>query len=158
MDRPPSAALSPVPAWAETVARLLDDAVRIPGTRFRFGADAILGMLVPVAGDAITGLGSVVILFAAWRARVPTVTLARMVLNIGIDATVGAVPVVGDAFDFVWKSNRANVELLRRHAQLGESKPSATDYVLVGTGILLAVAIVALPLVVLALIVHYALR
>lgn len=144
-----------VPPWAEMVARLLDDAVRVPGTRFRFGADAVLGLLLPVAGDAVTGVGSVVILFAAWRARVPTVTLARMVMNIGIDALVGSVPVVGDAFDFVWKANRANVDLLRRHGQVAPRRATIADYLLVGTGVAFAVAIVALPLVVLALIVRW---
>jgi hypothetical protein len=142
------------PAWVMTVARLLDDAVLVPGTRFRFGADAIIGLFLPVAGDAVTGLGSVVILIAAWRARVPTVTLARMVMNIGIDATVGSIPVVGDAFDVVWKANRANIELLNRHAKLGEHKPRIADYLLVGIGVVFAFAVVALPLVVLALIVR----
>ncbi len=154
----PAEAPSVVPPWAEMVARLLDDAVRVPGTRLRFGADSVIGFLLPVAGDAVTGFGSLVILVAAWRARVPTVTLGRMVMNIGIDAVVGSVPVVGDAFDLVWKANRANVELLRRHGHLAERRASITDYLLVGTGALLAVAVVALPLVVLALIVRLIVR
>jgi len=141
-----------VPAWVETLARGLDDAVRVPGTNVRFGADAVLGLVFPAAGDAVTGALGVLVLVAALRARVPTVVLARMVMNLGVDALVGTVPFLGDAFDFAWKANRANVRLLRAHGT-GDGRPAtAADYLVVGLGVVVAVAIVVLPLVVLAVV------
>jgi hypothetical protein len=97
-----------------TLARILDNAIPIPGTRWRFGFDAIVG-LVPVAGDLIGGLLSGYIILEAARAEVPTLTLARMLMNVGIDTLVGAVPALGDLFDAAWKANVRNVDLLERH-------------------------------------------
>jgi hypothetical protein len=95
------------------LARFLDNSVGIPGTRFRFGADAILGV-VPVIGDALSSLLSLYIVFEAMRAGVSRGTIARMCLNIVLDLTVGSVPLVGTLFDAVWKANERNVSLLER--------------------------------------------
>jgi hypothetical protein len=98
---------------------LLDEAFRVPGTRIRFGLDAIVG-LVPGVGDVLAGLASLVIPLAAWIRGVPYVTLIRMAANLGIGVLVGTIPILGDAFDIAWKANRRNYRLLTRH--LGEPR------------------------------------
>jgi uncharacterized protein DUF4112 len=97
------------------VARLLDDLITIPGTRQRLGLDSIVG-LIPGFGDlASAAVGGWVILEAA-RFRLPGVVLARMVVNTLVDLVIGAVPIAGDLFDVVFKSNTRNLALFRRHA------------------------------------------
>ena len=98
----------------ELLARWMDSVFEIPGTRIRFGLDAIIG-LVPGLGDLITSVVSLYILRVASRRGVPRITLVRMASNIAVDYVLGSVPVVGDAFDVYWKANLKNVELLRRH-------------------------------------------
>jgi hypothetical protein len=105
----------------ERLARWMDSVFRIPGLGWRFGWDVILG-LFPGAGDVATSLVSIYIFAAANRYGVPRIALVRMALNIVIDLVVGAIPLVGDAFDVYWKSNQRNVELLRRHV---EASPAA---------------------------------
>lgn len=97
------------------VSHLMDEAVAVPGTEFRFGLDPVVG-LVPWVGDILSAAVGLWIIVEAARFDVPRVVLARMVLNTVVDLLVGLVPVVGDALDFVSRSNRANVELFRRHA------------------------------------------
>jgi hypothetical protein len=96
------------------LARFLDSAITIPGTNWKIGFDAIVGV-VPVVGDLIGGSLSAFIILEAARAEVPTLTLARMLANVGIDTLVGAVPALGDVFDAAWKANLKNVALLERH-------------------------------------------
>jgi len=98
-----------------TVSRLLDELVTVPGTRHRFGLDAVVG-LIPGFGDVASAAIGVWIIAEAARFRLPPIVLARMVVNTLVDLGVGVVPVVGDAFDFFFKSNTRNVELFRRHA------------------------------------------
>jgi len=93
---------------------LLDECFRVPGTQFRFGIDGIVG-LVPIAGDVLAGLLSLVIPLAAWIRGVPYVALVRMAANIAIGVLVGSIPFFGDVFDIVWKANRRNLRLLHRH-------------------------------------------
>lgn len=95
--------------------RLLDEAFPIPGTRFRFGWDAVVG-LVPGAGDLVTGLFGLTILYHAHRMRVPAVVQVRMVINLAIDLAIGLVPFAGDVVDVFWKANTRNMALLTRHA------------------------------------------
>jgi hypothetical protein len=128
-------------------ARLFDAAFRIPGTEFRFGIDPLLG-LVPGVGDLSTPLLTLFILWQAMRMRVPKIVLARMVLNALIDALVGAVPLVGDAFDFVWRSNEWNMALLERHALPGRVATSA-DYLFVSLCALTVIVAALLPILVL---------
>lgn len=99
---------------ARVLATILDNALHIPGTKIRFGIDPLIG-LVPGLGDLVGGAASVYIILEAARAGAPASVLARMALNVGIDTLVGGVPVIGDLFDFAWKSNARNVELLARH-------------------------------------------
>jgi hypothetical protein len=93
---------------------LLDEAFRIPGTQFRFGIDGIIG-LVPGVGDVLAGILSLIIPLAGWIRGVPYVTLARMAANLAIGVLVGSIPFFGDIFDIIWKANRRNYLLLRRH-------------------------------------------
>lgn len=108
-----------------TIARLLDARFGIPGTGLRFGLDSLLG-LIPGLGDGAMALVSLYILVEAHRLGVRPVTLARMTGNVALDLGLGAVPVLGDIFDFFWKSNLRNVALLERDlARLGGGKTAA---------------------------------
>lgn len=100
--------------WVERIARLMDSQFRLPGTRFRFGLDPLLG-LVPIVGDLSTTAVSVALLLTMLRYGASGAVVVRMALNILVDTVVGAVPVLGNVFDFAYKSNERNVALLRRH-------------------------------------------
>lgn len=105
-------------AQLERLVRLLDSEFRLPGTRWRFGVDGLLG-LIPGIGDAATAtLGASVIAYAA-ACGVRRRVLARMAGNLAIDVVLGSVPLVGDVFDFFWKSNSRNLALLRRELDRG---------------------------------------
>ncbi|MDT3436161.1 DUF4112 domain-containing protein [Haloarcula sp. 1CSR25-25] len=94
-----------------TVAHLLDESVRVPGTDFRVGLDPLLG-LVPFVGDVLAGLCSLYIVAEAARLGVRKRTLVRMLFNVALDTLVGSVPFVGDFFDAYWKANVRNAALL----------------------------------------------
>ena len=96
------------------LTRLMDNAIAIPGTKFRFGLDPILGLL-PGAGDLIGTALSAYIVIEALRLGLPRETLGKMVGNILLESVVGTVPVVGDWFDFAWKANVKNLELIETH-------------------------------------------
>ncbi len=98
----------------EKLAWLLDNSIPIPGLNYRIGLDGFLG-LFPWMGDTIGAALSSVILAEASRLGAPKPVLLKMALNIAIDALVGAVPVFGDIFDFAWKANQKNVELLEQY-------------------------------------------
>jgi hypothetical protein len=98
------------------VATWLDDCFVIPGTRIRFGLDAIIGW-IPGIGDALAASASIFIVFSAWKRGVARVTLIRMVLNLAVEDTLGAIPVVGDMAHIAWKANRRNYNLLVRDPQ-----------------------------------------
>lgn len=128
----------------ERLSWLMDDLIRVPGLGWRFGLDAIVG-LIPGFGDTATSLVSFYILVAAVRYRVPKVTLLRMGMNIGIDYLVGSFPLVGDLFDAWWKSNQMNVELLRKRATVSASEArqgTLSDWLFVGLIILLLAGLV----------------
>ena len=126
----------------DNLSRYLDGLFRIPGTGWRFGLDALIG-LIPNIGDTLTFLPSMYILFSGVRYGVPKITLLRMALNIAIDYLVGMIPFLGDAFDFVWKSNKKNMDLIRTRAT-GRGEGTRSDYLfifgLIGTLLLLLVA------------------
>lgn len=119
----------------------MDDLFRVPVLGWRFGLDALIG-LVPGLGDTSTALVSFYILAAAVRYRVPKITLLRMGLNIALDYVVGSLPVVGDFADAWWKSNRKNLELLQKRATVSAEEArsgKASDWVFVG-GIIVGLA------------------
>ncbi len=123
-----------------TLARVLDSAVRIPGTQIRVGADSIFG-LVPVVGDIAGAALSGYIVLASARLGAPASTLARMVINIGIDTIVGSVPILGDMFDVGWRANMKNVDLLERH--LGGSQRTRRANRLVVTAVVAGLFLLA---------------
>jgi hypothetical protein len=90
----------------------LDTAFILPGTNVRFGFDALIGLL-PGIGDAITTAISLYIVHEARQLGAPLHVIMRMLANVVLDGFFGAVPVVGDAFDVMWRANRRNVRLLR---------------------------------------------
>ncbi|HEY7568699.1 MAG TPA: DUF4112 domain-containing protein [Gemmatimonadaceae bacterium] len=100
---------------ANRLARLLDSAIRIPVIGVRLGADALLG-LVPGGGDAVAALLGAYPILLAVRHRLPHTLVLRLLGNMALDATVGAVPVIGDLFDIGFKSNLRNQQLIERYA------------------------------------------
>jgi hypothetical protein len=141
-------------ANARALARVLDSAVRVPGTGLRFGLDAVLG-LVPGLGDVAGAALSAYILLAAARLGAPSSVLMRMLLNVATDTIVGTVPLVGDLFDVGWKANTRNAALLDRHLAEPVTTHAASRGVVLG--ILAAVAVVAVAGVALAVVVVRAL-
>jgi hypothetical protein len=125
------AALEPVFKW---IAYIMDDVVRVPGTKFRFGLDPLLG-LIPGIGDTSSALVSAFALVQAVRLGVPKILLMRMALNVLVNELIGVVPVVGDAFSFWFKSNARNYEMIKHH-RLGTIAPKRSDWLFV-IGILL---------------------
>src|SRR6478735_10068239 len=113
----------------DDLAFYLDDLFRIPGVGWRFGLDALIG-LVPNVGDTLTSFASFYILLAGVRYGVPKITLLRMAFNIGLDYVVGSIPFIGDAFDFVWKANQQNMDLIRTRA-VGHGKGTTSDYIFI---------------------------
>lgn len=114
----------------DSLSYLLDNSIRVPGTNARFGADAIIG-LIPGFGDAAGALMSAYIVLQAARLGAPASSLARMLLNVGIEALFGAVPVLGDLFDAAFKANARNVALLRGELDRpGSTRKSSTAVVL----------------------------
>jgi hypothetical protein len=139
----------------ERLASLLDDVFRLPGTNIRFGLDAIIG-LVPGVGDVLTGIMSFVILFAAWQRGLPRATLARMLFNVTVDTLIGTVPVLGDSFDVLWKSNRMNYSLLLKASSTPPRKQALHDWLFLLLMIATVAALMALPVVLLLWLVRLA--
>jgi len=127
----------------DLLAHVLDDCFRIPGTSIHFGLDGIIG-LVPFVGDVLAGLASCILVIAAWFRGVPYVTLARMVVNLALDVLIGAVPILGDAFDIAWKANRRNYNLLTRHLRQPHQH-TWKDYVFLLCIALVLLAVFAIP-------------
>ena len=98
----------------ELLAWLMDRAIRVPGTKITVGLDALLGLL-PVGGDFLTGLIQVgIVLVALYKYRVPRAVAARMAANVLLDTVLGALPILGDAFDVFFKANTRNLKLLNQ--------------------------------------------
>ncbi|MFB2981263.1 DUF4112 domain-containing protein [Microseira sp. BLCC-F43] len=104
-------------------SRWLDSAFKIPGTNFRFGWDPIIG-LVPGAGDLVSTALSAYMIYLAARFRLPPKIFLKMLINLGIEATVGTIPLIGDIFDAFFKANIRNFELLEKHIQSAEPELS----------------------------------
>ena len=123
----------------ENLSHYLDDFIKIPVVGWRFGLDALIG-LVPNVGDTLTSFASFYILIAGVRYGVPKITLLRMAFNIGLDYVVGSIPFIGDAFDFFWKSNKQNMNLIRERGT-GKDVGTTGDYIFVFGIILLLIGV-----------------
>lgn len=103
-------------ARLEALARLMDGAFALPGTNLRIGLDGLIGLL-PGIGDLASGIVSSYLIWEARQLGAPRWLLARMIANTLLDTAFGAVPLVGDAFDIVFRANLKNMALLRRHVE-----------------------------------------
>jgi len=131
--------LEPLFKW---IAFIMDEIIRVPGTKFRFGLDPLIG-LIPGIGDTSSALVSAFALIQAVRLGVPRVLLMRMTFNILVNEVVGIIPVIGDSFSFWFKSNARNYEIIKNH-RLGSSVPRRSDWLFViGILILLLVIVCA---------------
>ncbi|MDJ0692853.1 MAG: DUF4112 domain-containing protein [Mastigocoleus sp. MO_167.B18] len=133
-----------------TLSRILDSAILIPGTGIGLGLDPIIGLL-PVGGDFLGILLSSYIVVEAARLGAPAGMLAKMVLNIILDALIGAVPVLGDLFDFTWRANDYNLKLVEEHLQFPGHKRSHNVWfivILIAGLLLLAIGLVSLAVMI----------
>ena len=96
------------------VAWWVDAAFVLPGTRFRFGLNSVIGLL-PVGGDAVLGLISLGIVWRAHQMGLPPSKIGRMLGNVGLEVAVGSVPVLGDLFDMALKANLRNIAIIEEH-------------------------------------------
>ena len=101
-------------ARLDALARVLDSAVRVPGTNIRFGADALLNLILGVGTLTSKGM-SAYLIWEARRLGVPMSTLLRMMGNVGVDFVISAIPLVGWVGDVFYRSNLRNMALLRKH-------------------------------------------
>lgn len=125
---------------ARLAARLLDEAIEIPGTSWRIGIDPLVG-LVPGIGDAIGAILSLWVVLMGVRLGAPGPVIARMALNVAVDAVVGSVPIAGDLADFAFKANVRNVRLLETWlARPAETRRASGALV---AGVLLGIAALA---------------
>lgn len=129
-------------ARLEAMAKLLDNQFFIPGTNIRFGLDGIIG-LIPYAGDMVGFLVSGVLFRTMMKHGAGPLLMIQMMGNIVLDAVVGIVPFFGDLFDFGFKANRRNVDLLRRYYASGKPKPSAKTSIFL-LGVLFFILFIAL--------------
>jgi hypothetical protein len=121
-----------------TLSRLLDSAFVIPGTSYRFGLDALIG-LVPGLGDVVSALFSGYLVLQASRLGAPKSVVSRMLANIALDTAVGWVPLLGDLFDVAWKSNNRNMALLEQHLQQPSAVRRGSRITLLLIGVVLVV-------------------
>jgi hypothetical protein len=126
--------------WVESISRIMDSKFTIPGTKFRFGADPLIG-LIPGLGDAASFAVSGILVYTMAKYGVSRKVLILMMLNIMLDAFLGAIPFVGNIFDFFYKANSKNIRLLKEHYIEGKHEGS-------GTGILVFIVITFLVMLI----------
>jgi hypothetical protein len=114
--------------WVEQIARLMDSRFKVPGTNFRFGLDPLMG-LIPVVGGIPSAIVSVLLVSTMMRHGASGEVAVRMILNVAIDTIIGAVPIVGNIFDFAFRANDRNVRLLRAHYNEGRYQGSGRGLV-----------------------------
>lgn len=133
--------------WIKTVSYLLDEQFRVPGTKFRFGLDPIIN-LVPVLGDIPGFLISAGLLFAMAKKGASNKLVVLMSINILLDTVIGGIPVIGQVFDFFFKSNTRNLRLMREHYLEGKHQGSGKGTIIIA----IVVMLVVLSLLILGLI------
>ncbi|UYZ63847.1 DUF4112 domain-containing protein [Hymenobacter weizhouensis] len=124
--------------WVVRISHLLDSQFRVPGTSWRFGLDPIMGLLPVVGGLPSLAISGVLIL-TMLRHGASGNLVVRMALNVLLDTIIGAIPVVGNLFDFAYKANNRNVELLRAHYAEGKYQGSGKGLLLILLLVLLTV-------------------
>lgn len=127
---------------AEILAKILDTAIRIPGTNLTIGLDPLIG-LIPGIGDAIANLIGSTMLVLASQLQVPRIVLARMSLNLLLNGVIGAVPVVGDLFSVWFRSHARNAALLNRHSSLVGRPSTSADWAFVISILVITLAVTA---------------
>ena len=105
------------------LAKFLDDSITIPGTNYRIGWDALIG-LVPIVGDFATMGISTYLVWEAVQLGGSKWLLTRMLANVGVDAVVGLIPIAGDVFDAAYKCNKRNAILLSKHLEKQKQQSS----------------------------------
>lgn len=118
--------------WVDRITRMMDSKFRVPGTNFRFGLDPILG-LVPGLGDAASVAVSGSLIYYMARHGVSRKVIIMMLGNVALDAIFGSIPILGNIFDFFFKANQRNVQLLKRHYEEKKYQGKGTG-ILVGIG------------------------
>ena len=111
------------------ITKLMDKQFRVPGTSFRFGLDGLIG-LIPGVGDVTTFAVSCYLLTIMARNGASGHVMARMVLNVVIDAIIGSIPLIGDLFDFAFKANTRNLRLMEEHYVAGRHQGSAAKVII----------------------------
>jgi hypothetical protein len=129
-------------ARARTLSRVLD----------HYLVDPLLGLVLPGAGDLIGSLLGLYVVAVAVRRRMSPVIIARMLLNLALDAGIGFIPLVGDIADFVFKANEKNLALLVGRHQTGRA--TARDWLAVGGAALVFAAVIGLVIYVVAAVVR----
>lgn len=124
----------------ERIAKLMDSQFRIPGTGFRFGLDGLIG-LIPGVGDLSTFAVSAYMLTIMAKNGASGFVLARMIVNVLLDAAIGSIPLLGDLFDMVFKSNLRNLRLMQQHYREGRHRGSAWKVIVPVLLILLLIVI-----------------
>ena len=125
--------------WVDKITDVMDSKFRVPGTKFRFGVDPILG-LFPVVGDATSLAISGTLIYYMAKHGASRKILIMMIGNVILDATIGSIPILGSIFDFAYKANTRNVNLLKKHYEEGKYQGS-------GKGILITIAVVFIVLI-----------
>lgn len=123
----------------------MDEKFRLPGTNFRFGLDPIIN-LIPIVGDLSGFAVSAALVATMAKNGASGKVLVLMVLNVVLDATIGAIPVIGQIFDFAYKANTRNIRLLKAHYQEGKHQGSGKGVVAVILIVMLALCILFLYL------------
>ena len=108
------------------IAKLLDSAIAIPGTKFRIGLDPILG-LIPGGGDLITAGISAYMIYLATRFGLEKEEIGKMIANVALETVLGTVPLAGDLFDAYFKANIRNLEILEKHIAKQENSDAYID-------------------------------
>jgi hypothetical protein len=134
----------------------MDSSIRLPGG-FRIGWDGIIG-LIPGLGD-VAGMGiSLYIVAGAWRSGISRATLIQMLLNLGVEAAIGSIPVIGDLFDFAFKANNRNMRLLENHDADPEGSRLNSRLTLVGiilVGVVFAAVVLWLVITVIIVLLNF---
>lgn len=126
--------------WVENISRIMDSKFTIPGTKFKFGVDPLIGF-IPGLGDAASFAVSGILVYTMAKYGVSRKVVILMMLNIMADAILGAIPLIGNIFDFFYKANSKNIRLLKEHYMEGKHEGS-------GTGILIFIVIIFLVILI----------